>query len=102
MSERKRQRKGKEEETVKEIWNSQSKDQSKSKRTLLTSFWCSAEQKNIHCTPPFAQLEQRVDDSFPQTTHSPRGAVDLEVDMLRGGRVTGVETEPIERGRLRK
>jgi len=57
-------------------------------------------QKYIQSTPPFAQLEQRVDDSFPQTTHSPKaegGAGELEEDMLRVGRVTGVETQPIAR-----
>ena len=51
-------------------------------------------------TPPLPQLEQRVDDSFPQTTHSPKaegGAVELEEDMLRVFECSGAETERLER-----
>jgi len=54
------------------------------------------EQKNIQFTPPFAQLEQRVDVSFPQTTHSPKAegeAEEVEVDMLRLEVNTRVEIE---------
>jgi len=45
-------------------------------------------------------LEQRVDDSFPQTTHSPKGeggAVEVEVDMSRVDVDTRVEIERVER-----
>jgi len=69
---------------------------------VLTSFWCSLEQKNIQTTPPVAQLEHRVDDSFPQTTQSPKGeggAVEVELDMPRVSGGNEVETERFERVR---
>jgi len=59
-------------------------------RRLLTSFWCSLEQKNIQSVPNFAHSLHLFSVFAPQTTHSPLELAEL--DMLareEKGRIGG-------------